>query len=410
MRAMSSPRRRLLAMAVAAACAGCRAQPEPPASDFQRSLQEQLIRARPGETVRLPAGRFTLGRTLTLADKADVTLAGAGSGQTVLSFAGQRAGAEGLKVTAADGFTLAGVTIEDTRGDGVRVERSRRVTLRDVQVEWTRGPHRDNGAYGLYPVQCQDVLIEDSVAIGASDAGIYVGQSRDVVVRRSRAERNVAGIEIENTTGADVYENSLSGNTGGILVFDLPDLPVGRGSGTRVFRNDVRANNEPNFAPSGNTVALVPAGTGILVMAADDVEVFENQVHDHKTFGVAVVSYLLTQEKIKDARYDPYPQGVEVRDNVIVGNGGDPTGGSSLTSKAAVAGLRLKLGTPLPGVVWDGFTDPAQPGAPGLCVRGNGAAAFVNLDARHDFAGLSRSLAPHDCARPRRAAVVLAER
>jgi len=35
---------------------------------------------------------------------------------------------------------------------------------------------------------------------------------------------NVAGIEIENCTDADVYENISTNNTGGVLVFDLPDF------------------------------------------------------------------------------------------------------------------------------------------------------------------------------------------
>jgi parallel beta-helix repeat protein len=69
-----------------------------------------------------------------------------------------------------------------------------------VRVEWTNGPDENNGAYGLYPVQSSNVLIEESVVIGASDAGIYVGQSNNIIVRNSRVEFNVAGIEIENST------------------------------------------------------------------------------------------------------------------------------------------------------------------------------------------------------------------
>src|SRR6185436_8691984 len=109
-----------------------------------------------------------------------------------------------------------------------------------------------------YPVLSEDVLIEDCVAIGASDAGIYVGQSKNIIVRGSRAERNVAGIEIENSVGADVYGNVATQNTGGILVFNLPDLELKNGHGTRVFKNEVFENNHPNFAPQGNIVASVP--------------------------------------------------------------------------------------------------------------------------------------------------------
>src|SRR3546814_14855072 len=117
--------------------------------------------------------------------------------KTVRSFKGQRSGAEGLIVNADD-FTLESLAIEDSKGDGVKVNEGENITIRGVRVEWTNGPDTDNGAYGLYPVQTRNVLIEDSVVIGASDAGIYVGQSQDVVVRRNRAEKNVAGIEIEN--------------------------------------------------------------------------------------------------------------------------------------------------------------------------------------------------------------------
>src|SRR5690606_9987860 len=108
-----------------------------------------------------------------------------------------------------------------------------------------------------------------------SDAGIYVGQSRNIIVRNNRVEENVAGIEIENSTGADVYGNVATGNTGGILVFNLPGLPV-FGARTRVHDNLLEANNEPNFAPAGNIVATVPTGTGVFILANDQVEVFGN--------------------------------------------------------------------------------------------------------------------------------------
>src|SRR3546814_656043 len=167
--------------------------------------------AKPGDVIEIPAGRHALDRSLSL--RVDgVTIRGAGRDKTVLSFKGQRSGAEGLIVNADD-FTLESLAIEDSKGDGVKVNEGENITIRGVRVEWTNGPDTDNGAYGLYPVQTRNVLIEDSVVIGASDAGIYVGQSQDVVVRRNRAEKNVAGIEIENCIGADVYDNRSEEHT-----------------------------------------------------------------------------------------------------------------------------------------------------------------------------------------------------
>ena len=105
----------------------------------------------------------------------------------------------------------------------------------NLRTEWTGGPKSTNGAYGFYPVESEDVLIDGCVAIGASDAGIYVGQSKNIIVRNSIAQYNVAGIEIENSYYADVYDNLASHNTGGILIFDLPDLPQQGGHHIRVF-------------------------------------------------------------------------------------------------------------------------------------------------------------------------------
>ena len=138
---------------------------------------------------------------------------------------------------------------------------------------------------GSIPCSCTDVVIDGCTAVGASDAGIYVGQSENIIVRNCTARQNVAGIEIENSTRADVFDNLATDNSGGILVFALPDLPKKDGRHCRVFRNQVLANNHANFAPKGNTVATVPPGTGIMIMATDQVEVFDNAIEQNQTVG-----------------------------------------------------------------------------------------------------------------------------
>ena len=113
-------------------------------------------------------------------------------------------------ITSKDDVTLADLAIEDARGDGIKVNGTKRIIVRNVRAEWTGGPKETNGGYGIYPVLCSDVLIEGCKVAGASDAGIYVGQSTNIVVRRNTVEKNVAGIEIENSNKADVYENAAT--------------------------------------------------------------------------------------------------------------------------------------------------------------------------------------------------------
>ena len=203
-------------------------------AEFGKKLQGQLLDAKPGTVIEIPAGRWHLDRGLSLR-VSGVTIHGAGMEQTILSFRNQVAGPEGLLAQASD-FRIEGLTIEDTKGDALKINSGENITIRDVRVRWTDGPKTSNGAYGLYPVKTKNVLIENSQSFGAADAGIYVGQSQNVVVRGCRAEQNVAGIEIENTIDADVHDNIATGNTGGILVFNMPNLSQ-PGHSTRVFHN-----------------------------------------------------------------------------------------------------------------------------------------------------------------------------
>lgn len=374
-------------------------------TEFQKRTQESLILAKPGSVIELPEGRYHLDRSLSLSVE-NVTIRGKGMDKTILSFKGQKSGAEGLLATA-HGLTLEDLAIEDTKGDALKINGANNVTIRRVRTEWTNGPNEKNGSYGIYPVQCKNVLVEDSVAIGASDAGIYIGQSSHIIIRRNRAEFNVAGIEIENSQFADVYDNKVTNNTGGILVFDLPDLPVKGGKNTRVFKNQVFANNTDNFAPKGNIVAMVPTGTGVMVMANDNVEVFENTIKDHGTTNVAIVSYNVTNKPINDAQYDPYPEGIYLHNNIISGGGNAPSG-------LIVKGLALVIGKPLPSILYDGIVDEKKldgskrlPDPLRICIQNNGDASFMNIDAGHNFKNISRDLNPHNCSLPSLSPVVL---
>lgn len=403
------PRLPVYAVSLAVLLAGCSEEQAPQThSDFQKDLQTQLIRAKPGAVIELPAGTFQLDRSLTLTVDG-VTLRGAGMQQTVLSFKGQKSGAEGLTVSASD-FTLENLAIEDSKGDGVKITGGKNIVIRGVRVEWTNGPDTKNGSYGLYPVQTENTLIEDSVVYAASDAGIYVGQSRNVVVRNNRAERNVAGIEIENTIGADVYGNLATNNTGGILVFNMPNLPQ-PGHTTRVFNNKVIANNHDNFAPKGTVVASVPAGSGVLINSNDFVEIFDNEIADNKTANVIVSSYFSAgyDSKGKQAdNFDPYPEGIFIHGNRFSGGGDSPDHLELKALRIAEFGLNGRL----PDVLWDGIVNPAKlvdgvlPKELRLCLN-NGDAGLVNVDAGNGFKTISTDTRAHQCSLEPLPAVVL---
>ncbi len=310
---------------------------------FAGRLQAALITAEPNTTIIMPEGTYMFSDGLSL-DVQGVTLRGAGEDKTFLDFAGQQGAGEGLLVTS-EGVTLRDFTIRDTAGDGIKSKGADNITYRDLTVEWSGEPSEDSGAYGVYPVESSNVLVDGVTVRGASDAGIYVGQSTQIIVRNSLAEYNVAGIEIENSTYADVYENTARHNAGGVLIFDLPNLPIMGGHSTRVFNNAITNNNTRNFAPPGNIVATVPSGTGVLIMANENVHVFGNSFADNRTVQIAISAY---PEAFDDESYNPLPRNIVVQGNAYSGGGDDPQG--------LLAVLAAGLGGQLPALVWDGVT------------------------------------------------------
>ncbi len=380
--------------------AACSDEPGAPSLSFEEQLQEQLINAQAGDVIEIPAGVHEITRGLSL-NVSGVTIKGAGMDRSILSFKNQSQGAEGLLVSADD-FTIEDLAIEDTVGDALKINDSENVTIRRVRTEWTGGALTSNGSYGIYPVQSRRVLIDGAVAIGASDAGIYVGQSTQIIVRNSRAEYNVAGIEIENSTFADVHDNLATNNSGGILVFDLPNLPVQGGRNTRVFDNRIVDNNTGNFAPEGNIVGTVPAGTGMMILANDNIEVFGNTFSGNNSANVLLMSYHITGLSIDDANYDPFPEAIYLHDNNFVGGGNAP-------DSEPLALLQQATGQPVPDIVWDGTLVPGRMPQQILCLMNNGAARFANLDAGNGFAAPSFDASPHSCTLPSLSVITLGE-
>ncbi len=377
------------------------------ASDnMQEVLQEALILAEPGSVIEIPEGTFSFTGALSL-DVAGVTLRGAGMDKTILSFREQKTGSEGLLITS-DNVVIEELAIEDTPGDGIKAKGVDTISFLNVRIEWTDGPKAENGAYGLYPVESKNVLIDGTVVIGASDAGIYVGQSQQIIVRNSRAEYNVAGIEIENCYFADVYNNVATHNTGGILIFDMPNLPQKGGHSIRVYNNKSVNNDTPNFAPPGNIVGGVPMGTGIMVMSNRDVEVFENEMAENASVNMLIVAY---PREYNDPEFNPLPQNIYVHDNTYGRAGWAPDGDAKKF-------IEPKTGLPIPDIVWDGavggvwdaFFGPSSDDA--IHIKEKEGTSFANLEFVYDMivpwnAGIDRDIEDYDGSIPPRPPVEL---
>ncbi|MBT7275457.1 MAG: DUF1565 domain-containing protein [Woeseiaceae bacterium] len=347
-----------------------------PGKDAQQRIQEAMILAKPGDTIQLDEGVYRLTDGLSLAQN-EVTVQGKGMETTILDFSNQLSGAQGILVSS-DEVILRDFAVINASGDAIKVVDVDGIYMINLRVEWTNGPATENGAYGLYPVQSKNVYIEGCIAIGASDAGIYVGQSENIIVKNNSAMFNVAGIEIENSYYADVFGNTVTRNTGGILVFDLPDLPQQGGHHIRVYNNKSFNNNTDNFAPEGNIVATVPRGTGMLILANSMIEVFNNDFFENDTVNLAIVSYF---QDTTDKNYYPHPRSVYIHNNRFKKSGASP----DIESNELARMLYQLAENDMPDIFWDGLMPIedlifGQPVEERIMLGDNGDASLIVLD------------------------------
>ncbi|MDR6568320.1 right-handed parallel beta-helix repeat-containing protein [Chitinophaga ginsengisegetis] len=396
----------LLLIALLAACQGPDVQEK---SGYKTRLQfgpgeetkiaEAFLSLKDSSSITLKEGTYKFDN-LSIAQVNHILIQGAGPDKTIFDFSAQSQGGEGIRVTDVKGFTIDGLTLRDSKGDLIKINKSERVVVTNVHAIWSVSDST-SGGYAIYPVMCKDVLVENCYAQGASDAGIYVGQTDSAIVRKCKAFKNVAGCEIENTSHAQVYDNEFWGNTAGFLIFDLPDLSK-RGGFVKAYNNYMHDNNEKNFAKSGSFgstwgVGNAAPGSGVVILAASDIELYNNRIINNNSSAISVVSGFFIDEKagakIND-HYFPIPRNVHIHDNIMeVGAAFPPAVYEHHTGKILV-GIEQKLNADdparknarLPFITYDGITTniltkgtAVNPDS--LCIRQTGPNLFVNVDA-----------------------------
>lgn len=378
---------------------------------IEQSLQTQLITIQDGDTLFLPEGNFMFTKSLAMEGKSNITIRGKGMDKTILSFKNQTEGAQGLLVSNGRNITLEDFSIEDAKGDNLKVSEVVGITLKRIRSMWADGPKTENGAYALYPVLCKHVLIDECIAMGSSDAGIYVGQSDSVIIRNSKAFWNVAGIESENSRWVEIYGNEAYENTGGILIFDLPGLTQ-YGHTTKVYNNKVYDNNHDNFAMKGNIVASIPPGTGVMILATHNLELTGNEIIDNKTVGTGIISYelvaALNEGEVEqeasiggvqtvannfraDSLYNPFPYGIYIHDNKYENSKWFP----ALSHDIGKLFFMKSFMNP-PDIAYDGIPDPTRPDRE-ICVQQGDGVNLIDLDAANEFENLKKDPRQFDC-------------
>jgi parallel beta-helix repeat protein len=363
----------------------------------ETKIVEAFLSLKDSSEIHLKEGTYKFDN-LSLALLNHIQIRGDGPDKTILDFSLQSQGGEGIRVTDTKFFTIRDMTIRDSKGDLLKISKSDHVDILNLHATW-KTSDSTSGGYAIYPVMCHQVLIDSCYAEGSSDAGIYVGQTDSAVVRNCKAFRNVAGCEIENTSHANVYDNEFYGNTAGFLAFDLPGLSR-KGGFVKAYHNNIHDNNLKNFAKSGSFgtywgVGNASPGSGVIVLSASNIEIFENQINNNNSSAIALASGLSVDDKALEKineNYNPISSNISIHDNTMTMGSSFPEAAYAHHIGKLLVAIEQKLDTDtsrknkrIPFIMYDGISTNilshgTKPNPDSLCIRQTGDNVFVNAD------------------------------
>ena len=224
------------------------------------SIMAAVKAANPGDTIQVMPGTY---HETVYVDKENISIVG-------VIKEGARATMDGKGVLndavlySGNNFLIENMKITGYKGNGIMGQAGNNFIIRNNLIV-------DTGVYGIFPQLGKNGIVDHNIISGIEDAAIYVGMSDNIQVSYNDVFESVAGIEIENSRHAIVESNYVHNNTGGILAFVTPGLPIKTTYDVIIRNNFVVDNNHKNFAIPGSTVGMIPAGSGIVIWAGDDV-------------------------------------------------------------------------------------------------------------------------------------------
>ena len=284
------------------------------------SIQTAVNAANPGDVIFVPPGTYR--ETVTVL-KSNIAITGPKTAIIDASnFAnGIHVGAAHFSpgptpvcpATAVRNFTLNGLTIQNARQNGIFLSGVDGYAV-------AGGRYIDNGDYGVYPSCSENGQILDTYAQGGEDTCLYVGNDVSVSLAGNRAVGCTVGIQIVNSSKVSIKDNTVQGNSAGILAIVDPLNPRTGNDNVLIESNVVEDNNRPNESTEGE-LRMIPPGTGIMNVGGDRFTVTNNTAKGNSTFGVAILFNPLFR---LDPRIEPNPDNNEVQRNLAINNGFRP--------------------------------------------------------------------------------------
>jgi parallel beta-helix repeat protein len=278
------------------------------------SIQEAVGNAQPGDLIRIYPGTY---HETVYIDKDNISLQGVIENNEWPVLDGEKKMNDAI-LYSGNGILIENLKITNYKGNGIMGQAGNNYVIRNNWIV-------DTGVYGIFPQFGKNGVVERNILTGIEDAAIYIGMCDNIDVRFNEVYGNVAGIEIENSRHALVEYNYTHDNTGGILAFLTPGLPIKTCFDVIIRNNYIYDNNTTNFGAPGSIVSHIPKGTGMLIMAADDVTIENNIIMGNDNAGITITDYAYAGIELStDPESEPNSDRITLLDNFMSNNGNNP--------------------------------------------------------------------------------------
>lgn len=277
------------------------------------SIQAAVRAAKPGDVIRVFPGTY---KETVYIDKDDILITGViEQGQWPI-MEGERKLNDAI-LYSGNNITVENLLITHYKGNAIMGQAGNNFLIRNNRIV-------DTGVYGIFPQLGKNGLISNNIVSGIEDAAIYVGMSDNVHVNNNEVYASVAGIEFENSRHGVIENNLVYDNAGGILTFITPGLPIKTTFDLIIRNNFISNNNHVNFGAPGSMVSGVPSGTGVVIMAADEVTLENNIISGNKNAAIIITDHDSFPNITRDPETDPKSDKVAILNNLMYGNGHEP--------------------------------------------------------------------------------------
>jgi Right handed beta helix region/Pectinesterase len=295
--------------------------------DF-RTIQKAVNKAKAGDTIRVRNGVYREAVKITGKKKRFLRVVGNPRHPRKVLLRARGKMQNAFFVSGADEVTINGFMARGYKANGFFVVNVNGYTLNHLVA-------RQTGVYGLYAFNSIGGRMVNSEAFYVNDGAFYIGQTppqdkpKQSIVRNVDGWGSPIGFSATNMRYVTITKSRFYNNAVGIVpnALDSEKFPPPESNvitDNEIFWNNFNfhAGTPPFQVRETGTAALVPVGTGILLLGSRDTRVENNRIYGNFLGGFAALDSFLVPEN---------PEAAELRGNILRNNafglGGSDTNG-----------------------------------------------------------------------------------